>query len=256
MKISAVLIAQNEAHRIGTAIRSASFCDEVLVVDGGSSDDTESVARRLGARVVARTFDGYSEQKNFALGAAAHDVVLSLDSDEEVTSTLRQDIEDVTRLPDLPRPAYRVLRVTHYLGVEIRATDWHPDWQVRLFDRRRGQFSKTLVHESFRLSDNPSDPPGSLAGELIHRPYRDVEEHRRRIDRYTTLWAEQAARDGKTATFAAANAAAAFAFLRNYVFKGGLFLGSVGFAVSRLNASYVYWKYAKLAARSSSVGRS
>lgn len=243
MKISAVLIAQNEEERLGTALRSASFCDELLVVDGGSADRTVDVARAAGARVVARPFDGFVAQKSFAVEEAAHDTILSLDSDEEISAALRAEIESLRALESLPCAGYRAPRVTVYLGCEIRATDWYPDWQLRLFDRRRARFEGGLVHESVKAQG----PTGAFAGELIHRPYRDVAHHRARIDRYTTLWARQALSEGRRGSMAAAWALSSFAFLRNYVFKGGVFLGGPGFTVSRMNASYVYWKYAKLA---------
>lgn len=245
-KVSAVLIAQNEADRIETALRSVAFCDDLVVVDGGSRDDTAARALALGARVLARPFDGFVAQKNFAIEAARHDIVLSLDADEEVTAALRAEIEALRALSGdtLPDAGYRIPRVTHYLGREIRATDWYPDWQLRLFDRRRGRFTGALVHESVEVAG----AVGRLRGELVHRPYRDRAEHLRRIDRYTTLWAEAEHAKGRRALPGTGPAAAAFAFLRNYVLKRGFVLGAAGFEISKLNARYVRQKFVKLAA--------
>ena len=245
-KVSAILIAQNEADRIEAALRSVAFCDDVVVVDGGSRDDTAARARALGARVLERPFDGFVAQKNFAIDAARHDIVLSLDADEEVTPALRAEIETLRAASGdaLPIPGYRIPRVTHYQGREIRATDWYPDWQLRFFDRRLGRFTGALVHESVRVDG----AVGRLRGELIHRPYRNRDEHLRRIDRYTTLWAEAEFAKGRRAAPGAALAASAFAFLRNYLFKRGFVLGGVGFEVSKLNALYVRQKFVKLAA--------
>jgi glycosyltransferase involved in cell wall biosynthesis len=247
-KISAVLIAQNEEDRIEAALRSVAFCDEVLVVDGGSTDSTAALVNAAGVRLLERPFDGFVAQKNFAVAQARHDIVLSLDADEEVSHALRKDIQDLCALPSLPRPGYRMCRVTHYLGREIRATDWYPDWQLRLFDRRRGRFAGDLVHESVTLDG----ALGSLSGEIIHRPYRDEADHLRRIDRYTTLWAQAEYQRGRRARFGMGEAASAFAFLRNYFFKGGLWLGRTGYRISRLNALYVRQKFAKLKALESS----
>ena len=245
-KVSAVLIAQNEADRIENALRSVAFCDDVLVVDGGSRDDTSARALALGARVLARPFDGFVAQKNFAIEAARHDIVLSLDADEEVTPALRAEIQALCAAPGdtLPQSGYRIPRVTHYLGREVRATDWYPDWQLRLFDRRRGRFTGALVHESVRVDG----AVGRLRGELIHRPYRDRDEHLRRIDRYTTLWAEAEYAKGRRAIPGAGLTAAAFAFVRNYVFKRGFVLGAAGLEISKMNALYVRQKFVKLAA--------
>ena len=173
--ISAVVIAQNEADRIDRALRSVAFCAEVVVVDGGSSDGTLERIRANAVRLIERPFDGFVAQKNFAIEQARHDVVLSLDADEEVSDALRKDIQDVCSGGTLPVAGYRISRLTHYLGREIRATDWYPDWQLRLFDRRAGRFVGDLVHESVRVKGKVD----RLAGELIHRPYRDMADHLR-----------------------------------------------------------------------------
>ena len=243
-KISAVLIAQNEEDRIKAALRSLAFCDEIVVVDGGSRDQTAARVSAMGARLLERPFDGFVAQKNFAVEQARHDVVLSLDADEEVTNALRAEIQALCAGERLPRPGYRIRRVTHYLGREIRATDWYPDWQLRLFDRRRGRFAGDLVHESVKVDG----PVGSLQGEIIHRPYRDEDDHLRRIDRYASLWAEAAYRKGTKVIPGFGAAASFFAFLRNYLLKRGILLGTVGLKISRLNAFYVQQKFAKLKA--------
>ena len=244
LKISAVLIAQNEEDRIGVALRSLEFCDEIVVVDGGSDDLTAARVTAAGGRLLERPFDGFVNQKNFALEAARNDIVLSLDADEEVSDALRAEILSVTEGSALNKAGYRIPRLTHYLGREIRATDWYPDWQLRLFDRRRGRFVGDLVHESVHLEG----PVGTLRGEIIHRPYRDESDHLRRIDRYTSLWAEAAYRKGQRVVPGIGEAASFFAFLRNYIFKRGILLGGVGYRISRLNAFYVRQKFAKLKA--------
>jgi glycosyltransferase involved in cell wall biosynthesis len=243
-KISAVLIAQNEEERIEAALRSLAFCDEIVVVDGGSKDATPAKVRAAGARLLERPFDGFLNQKNFAVDQARHDIVLSLDADEEVSHALRSEIQALLTHERLPLPGYKISRVTHYLGREIRGTDWYPDRQLRLFDRGRGRFAGGLVHESVKLDGRP----GRLRGEIIHHPYRDEADHLRRIDRYTTLWAESEYRKGRRHIPGFGEAASFWAFLRNYFFKRGILLGTVGLRISRLNAFYVAQKFVKLKA--------
>lgn len=243
-QISAVLIAQNEEDRIEAALRSVAFCDEVLVVDGGSTDATVRRVGAVGARLIERPFDGFAAQKNFAVDQARHDVVLSLDADEEVSHALRREIQELSAGRSLGMAGYRMRRVTHYQGMEIRATDWYPDWQLRLFDRNQGRFALVPVHESVSVRG----PVGRLEGEIIHRPYRDEADHLRRIDRYTDLWAQAQHEKGRRVPFGVGEAASAFAFIRNYIFKGGFQLGALGYRISCLNALYVREKFRKLKA--------
>ncbi|HET7291712.1 MAG TPA: glycosyltransferase family 2 protein [Vicinamibacteria bacterium] len=242
--LSAVIIAQDEEENLGAAIESARFCDEVLVVDSGSRDRTCEVAAAKGARVVVnQPWPGFVQQRNFATSAARHDWILAIDADERVGLDLRREIEGLrSRGPE--HTGYRIPRVAVYLGREIRATDWYPDPQLRLFDRRRGCWRGALVHESVTVDGSV----GRLRGELVHRPYRDVSAHLRKIDAYTTLWARQSLEAGRRASALELVAAPAWAFLRNYLLRGGLRLGTAGFAVSGLNSYYTFVKLLKLRA--------
>lgn len=238
-----MLITLDEEQRLPAALDSVAFCDEVLVVDAGSRDRTRELAEARGARVLVNTpWPGWVPQRRLAVAAARHDWVLALDADERVTPALRDEIEALRR-GGLSGAGYRLPRVAFYLGRWIRATDWYPDPQLRLFDRRQAGWEGGLVHESVTARG----PVGRLRGELEHHPYADVSAHLRRIDRYTSLWAEQAARDGREARLADLALAPPWSFFRNYVLKGGFLLGRAGFTVSALNAYYTLVKLAKLA---------
>ena len=166
-----------------------------------------------------------------------HDWILAVDSDERVSDPLRQEIEGL-RGRGFDRPGYYVPRVSHYLGRWIRATDWYPDFQLRLFDRRHGQWQGGLVHESVRVQG----AAGRLRHELQHYSYRSAGEHLGRIHEYARLWAEQAYAEGRRSSLLSAFGAGAWAFFRNYVLKRGLLLGSTGLTVSTLNAHYSFAK--------------
>lgn len=240
--ISAVLIACDEERRIAEALSSVAFCEERLVVDSGSRDRTREIAAEAGARVLVNVpWPGYVAQRNLAASEARHDWLLFLDADERVTPALRQEIE-ARRQDGFDRAGYRLPRVAHYLGRWIRGTDWYPDLQLRLYDRRRGRWQGGLVHESVRVEGQV----GRLAGELEHRSYEDVGDHLRRIEAYTTLWARQAHAEGRRASLAGLVASPAWALFRNYVVKGGFLLGEAGLVVSVLNAHYAFAKLARL----------
>jgi glycosyltransferase involved in cell wall biosynthesis len=241
--ISAVLITLDEEPRIAAAIESARFCDEILVVDAGSKDRTREVAEAAGARViVSEPWPGFTEQRNRATAAARHDWILAIDADERVSPALRAEIEGLRASGFGPHAGYRMPRVSFYLGRWIRGTDWYPDPQLRLFDRRRGAWTGGLVHESFKTDG----PVGRLRHEIEHRSYEDISDHLSAIDRYTTLWAKQAHEDGRRAGPVDGCLASTWAFLRNYVLRRGFLLGEAGLIVSVLNAHYTFAKLAKL----------
>jgi glycosyltransferase involved in cell wall biosynthesis len=240
--LSAVLIAQNEESKIGPALESVGFCDEVVVVDSGSDDGTRRIAEAAGARVIVNApWPGFVAQREFAVRAARHDWVLALDADERVTPGLRAEVEGL-RTGGFAHAAYRMPRVAFHLGRWVRGTDWYPDAQVRLFDRTRARWEGDLVHESVRTAGTV----GRLRGELLHYPYRDIGEHMRKIDRYTTLWARQFQAAGRRTGPVNMMAAGFWAFFRNYVIKRGVLLGSAGLIISTLNTYYTFVKLAKL----------
>jgi glycosyltransferase involved in cell wall biosynthesis len=240
--LSAVLIAQDEEKTIGDALASVAFCDDIVLVDSGSTDRTREIAAAAGARVVINApWPGFVAQRDFATHAARHDWVLPLDADERVSAALREEIE-AGRRRGFDADGYRIPRVAWYLGRWIRATDWYPDWQVRLFDRTRGGWRGDLVHESVVVRG----PVGRLRGELEHHPYADISDHLRKIDAYTTLWARQAHSAGRRSNVVDMAAGATWAFFRNYLLKRGFLLGSTGFIVSVLNTHYTFAKLAKL----------
>ncbi len=242
--LSAVLIAQNEERKLGAALESVAFCDEVVLVDAGSTDRTQEVAEAAGARVVVNSpWPGFVAQRSFATAQSRHDWILALDADERISPELRREIEGL-RARGFDHAAYRIPRVAIYLGREIRGTDWYPDPQVRLFDRRRGRWQGALVHESVSVDGSV----GRLRRDLLHFPYDDVSAHLRKIDAYTSLWAEQAHAGGRRASAADLLLAPAWAFVRNYLLRGGVRLGSAGFAVSTLNTYYTFVKLLKLRA--------
>lgn len=239
-KLTVTIIARNEAAHIAAALTSVAWADERIVVDSGSTDDTVAIARPLATRVEVREWPGYGAQKNAAAALASHDWVLSLDADERVSPALAAEIQRVLTAPTAA--AYRMPRVTWYLGQWVRSTDWYPDSALRLYNRSLASWGDELVHESLRVRG----AIGTLTGELEHRPYDDVADHVARINHYTTLAAAQMHRQGRRARAWQLVGHPAAAFLRNYLVRGGFRQGRAGLVVSLLNATYVLLKFAKL----------
>jgi glycosyltransferase involved in cell wall biosynthesis len=241
VKLTVTVITRDEAANIAAALQSVSWADELIVVDSHSRDDTVAIARKLATRVEVREWPGYSAQKNYAASIASNDWILSLDADERVTSDLAAEIQQL--LQQQPAEcAYRIPRVAWYLGRWIRSTDWYPDYQLRLYDRRAARWNERRVHESVE----PDRPPGVLRHELQHYADRNISHHLATIDKYTTLAAEQWLSEGRRTSAFEMFFHPRFAFLRNYVLRAGFSDGAVGLLVSRMNAYYVFLKLAKL----------
>ena len=240
-KLSVTVVAKNEAADLGAALASVAWADEIVVVDSHSSDGTVAVARQHTDRVVVHDWLGHIEQKNYAASLASHDWILSLDADERVTPALADEIK--TTLAAGPRDAaFEIPRVTWHLGRWVRTTDWYPDYQDRLYDRRRARWTGRYVHESL-TTDGSS---GRLRGEIQHYAYRDIADHLETIDRYTTLAARQMHEDGRRAGLLQIAGHPPLAFLRNYIARGGIRDGVPGLIISSMNAYYVLLKFAKL----------
>jgi len=240
--LSAVVITHNEEAMLPDALASVAFCDEIVVVDSGSSDRTRHIAVAAGARVILNEpWPGFAAQRNVAVDAARHDWVIALDADERVAAPLREEIQGLRR-KGLDCAGYRIPRVAFYLGRWVRATDWYPDPQVRLFDRTRARWEGAHVHESVHVRGRV----GRLRCDMEHHPYADISDHMKKIDRYTTLWAQQAYEQGRRTSVFEMTGNCFWTFLRNYVLKRGILLGSAGFTISTLNSYYTYTKLAKL----------
>ena len=244
LPISGCVVAKDEEDRIEACVASLDFCDEVLVVvDAASSDRTLELAQASGARVLVRTWDGFGVQKNRASDAAKHDWILSLDADERVSADLRaqilaQGMEGLER-----HPGWEFSRLSHYMGAWIRHGTWFPDRQLRLFDRRRGRFTEDRnPHDHVALEGSV----GRLGGWLEHHPYRDLSEHLRTIDRYTTVAAERLLSQGRAVGPLDVLLRPVGGFLRFYLLKRGFLLGWRGVFLAGTTAYYVQLKYAKV----------
>jgi len=240
-KLSVTVITNNEAEHIDAALRSVAWADEIVVVDSHSTDDTVAIARQRAGRVLVRDWPGYIDQKNYAASVASHDWILSLDADERVTPALADEIQALLAAGP-SASAFRIPRVTWHLGRWVRTTDWYPDYQLRLYDRRAAQWTGKYVHEAVTVRGST----GRLQGELQHYAYRDIADHLETIDRYTTLAARQMHEAGRRAGLLQIAGHPPLAFLRNYLAHGGIRDGVPGFIISSLNAYYVGLKYAKL----------
>jgi glycosyltransferase involved in cell wall biosynthesis len=247
-KLSVVIITLNEEAKILRTLESAKpIADEIVVVDSMSDDATVRICREFGCKVFQRKFDGYGNQKQFAVDQASGDWVLSLDADEVVTAELQQEIKAMfadkagSGSSGLPHPAYRIPRSLHFMGRVLRHSGVGNEYLLRLFDRTRGGFTRVAVHEEIEVKGSV----GTLRGHLIHYSYRDISHHLDKINTYTSLAAADYEKNGRS--FSKLWVALKFpvSFFSFYVIKGGFLDGYPGFMWSFLAAVYGSLKIAK-----------
>jgi len=250
--LSACVITLNEADRIDECLASLAWCDEILVVDSHSCDDTRTRAAFHGARVLERDWPGFAAQKEFAVRAAAHEWVLCVDADERLSPPLQEELCRLRGGDFAGAAGWSMPRLSAYLGRWIRHGTWYPDRSIRLFDRRRGRI---VPHRDYDLHERVllDGPCAALTHDLLHVPYRSLSDHLRTIDRYTTIMAEGLLARGRRARPLDLVLHPAARFAKFYVVKAGFRDGWRGLLLAYLAAHYVRLKYAKLLALQSAA---
>ncbi len=241
MKISFCLITLNEEENLRRCLKScADLADEIVIVDSGSTDATESIAKEFGARFMHQDWLGFVGQKNRALALAQHEWVFSIDADEELSAELREEIQRVKQSPPTEDACgFSMPRCVFYEGRWIRHGDWYPDRLVRLFRKSRAHFAGAKVHERLEISGK-IEP---FSGELHHYSFKDAADHWARCEKYARLWAESRHEEGRRSGWLDPWLRGAFRWLRCYVLKRGFFDGPQGWRIAKFCAKEVFLKY-------------
>ena len=237
-RLSAIIITHNEAANLPDCLASLSFCDEIVVVDHASSDETVALAERAGARVVRTpNFSGFGPQKQIALEGARGAWVLSIDADERVPEALAQEIREAVGSGRYD--GYRINRKAYFLGRFLSHGGWYPDRIVRLVRRDRARFSTDVVHESLEVSGSIGD----LRNDMLHMSYRTIDDVLAKQRRYAMLSAkvrrERGARGGLGTALWRSHAA----FLKHYIVQAGFLDGSRGFVAAISKSQETFWRY-------------
>ncbi|MDO8294645.1 MAG: glycosyltransferase family 2 protein [Gallionella sp.] len=241
--LSVIIITKNEASNIRACLESVAWADEIIAVDSGSTDDTVSICKAMGAQVyVHADWPGFGQQKNRALSYATKDWVLSIDADERVTPELREEL--IQAMNEGYASGYYLPRLSQFCGASIHHSGWYPDYVLRLFRRDAGRFSDSLVHESVLLAGRTA----KLKSPLSHYSYLTIDDVERKVEHYSTAAAQQMFQSGKRSNWLDAALRAGWAFVRTYFLRLGVLDGSAGLNIARMNARTTYLKYRKLEA--------
>lgn len=242
-KISVAIITLNEERDIGRCLESVKdIADEIVVVDSFSTDNTESICQQYGARFIKHSFDGYIEQKNFALSQTSFKHVLSLDADEALSEELKASILEVKT--NFAADGYSMNRLTNYIGTWIHHCGWYPDTKLRLFNIEKGKWGGINPHDEFLFEGKAKIK--QLKGDLLHYSYHSLEDHYKQIEHFTNIASKAYYEKGKKAPLLKLIFSPLHRFIRDYFFRMGFLDGKAGLQICYLSAGATFQKYRKL----------
>ena len=241
--LTVVILTKNEENDIEATIQNAWQCaDEVLVVDSGSKDNTVKIALKNDARVVFRAWDNdFATQRNFALSQTKADWVLYLDADEHLNDELVNAIKKVVAAASGAQKQYSLQRKSVAFGTKFSYGPLHPDWVPRLFPRNSVTWAgKVHEHPECNL------PLEKLPGHIEHYTYRDWLEWEEKMSRYSSIWAEEAYKNGRRTSLPAALMHGIGSLFSTLILHQGFLDGWMGVCLSCMYFSYTMLKYLKL----------
>lgn len=242
-KLSVAIITLNEERDIARCLESVhDIADEIVVIDSFSTDKTEEICQKFGVRFIQHRFDGYIEQKNYALSQTKFKHVLSLDADEVLSEELRVSV--LQTKSNFDADGYTMNRLTNYIGTWIHHCGWYPDTKLRLFNRDKGKWGGINPHDEFRF--NKKTKTKKLKGDILHYSYHSLEDHYKQIEHFTNIASKAYFEKGKKAPLIKLIFSPVVRFIRDYFFLLGFLDGKAGLRICYLSAGATYTKYKKL----------
>ncbi|MCB0721769.1 MAG: glycosyltransferase family 2 protein [Ignavibacteriae bacterium] len=241
MKISAVIICTNEEKNIDDCLKSVSWADEIVVIDGGSIDNTRELALKHTDKVYENKWEGYAKQRTFSLGKVNNEWMFSLDADERCTEELTKEMLERLNVEGEKYSGYEMPRRSFFLGKWVKHCGWYPDYKLRLFRKDKVKLSDNLVHERYLIDGET----GRLKNDILHYTVTSISEFMDKVNVYSTLSAQEKA-GKKSAGFFVLMIRPFFGFYREYIFRGGFLDGVHGLMVSFFNMITSMLTYMKI----------
>lgn len=245
MKISAVIICTNEEANIEDCLKSVSeaeeIFDEIVVIDGGSTDRTKEIALRYTDKLYENKWEGYAQQRTFSLTKAANDWIFSLDADERCTPELMSEMKERLAADGGKYAGYDMPRKSFFLGKWIKHAGWYPDKKMRLFNKNKVKLSDNLVHERYIIDGQTA----SLEHPILHYTVTSISDFMTKVNNYSTLSAQEKA-GKKSASYPVLFFRPFFSFFREFILRGGFLDGVYGLMVSFFNMITSMLTYMKI----------
>lgn len=243
IKLSAVIITYNEEEHLEKCLSSLQgIADEIIVLDSYSTDRTAEICKSFNAHFIQHKFEGYIEQKNYALSLAKNDYILSLDGDEVLSEALKTSILNIKS--NWKFDGYFFNRLNNYCGQWIKHSDWYPDKKLRLFKKGSGEWKGINPHDCYTLKKGLKS--GKLNGDLLHWMYRDYSEHNQKIEDFTTIASEAYYKLGIKSSIWKIIYRPIWSFFKAYFLRLGFLDGINGFIISVQTYHGTFLKYIKL----------
>jgi glycosyltransferase involved in cell wall biosynthesis len=240
-KISACVIAGDEERKIARCLQSLTWCDEIVLLDSFSTDRTVAIARAFTDRIFQHEWLGYVGQRNLVREFASHPWVLFMDSDEEMSPALRDEILAEFDQGNDRYLGYEFPRQVYYLGRWIRHGEWYPDVKLRLFRKDHGRTEGQEPHDRVVVRGAVK----RLRNPIWHYTYDDLVDQLRTVNRFSTITAQQRFVQGRRVRLTDLTLRPLLRFLRGYLLQRGFLDGRHGLAIAVISSFGVFLKYAK-----------
>ncbi len=241
LNLTGIIISLNAEKTIEKAIDSLSFCNKIIVVDGGSTDKTKEIAQKKKCVLYERKFDNFRNQRNFALSKVNTEWVIFLDADETLEEGLKDEI--IKEIKNNSADGFLLNRLSYFLNKPIYHGGWYPDYSLRVFKRKKARISENIVHEKVIVEGKVKK---IKKGKIIHYTDPDLFHYLKKLNLYTELSAKELFKKGKKANFFDLTLRPFYFFMRMYIFKLGFLDGMQGFILAICSAFHTFMKYAKL----------